>query len=153
MALWGAQDGLSPCHMLTVKVIRMRNVRQADRVSQTDCFVSLWLPTASHERLRTRTISNCPNPEWNETFSFQIQSQVKNVLELSVCDEDTLTPDDHLLTILYDLTKLCFRKKTHVKFPLNPEVGASVQALRLLPHEEQLVMSGAALRASLCVAK
>uniref|UniRef100_U6CU66 Phospholipase A2 n=1 Tax=Neovison vison TaxID=452646 RepID=U6CU66_NEOVI len=116
-----SEGGLSPCHMLTVKVIRMRNVRQADRVSQTDCFVSLWLPTASRERLRTRTISNCPNPEWNETFSFQIQSQVKNVLELSVCDEDTLTPDDHLLTILYDLTKLCFRKKTHVKFPLNPE--------------------------------
>lgn len=46
-------------------------------VSQTDCFVSLWLPTASREKLKTRTISNCPNPEWNETFSFQIQSQVK----------------------------------------------------------------------------
>ncbi|KAM5234921.1 cytosolic phospholipase A2 epsilon isoform 2-T2 [Ctenodactylus gundi] len=99
----------------------MRNVRQADVVSQTDCFVSLWLPTASRERLRTRTISNCPNPEWDETFSFQLQSQVKNMLELSVCDEDTVTPDDHLLTIFYDLSKLCFRKKTHMKFNLNPE--------------------------------
>lgn len=39
--------------------------------------MSLWLPTASHEKLRTRTISNCPNPEWNESFNFQIQSQVK----------------------------------------------------------------------------
>lgn len=75
------------------------------------------------------------------------------MLELSVCDEDTLTPDDHLLTVLYDLTKLCFRKKTHVKFPLNPEVGAGVQALSLLPHEEQLVMSGAALQVLLCVTK
>uniref|UniRef100_A0A3Q2HHE3 Phospholipase A2 n=1 Tax=Equus caballus TaxID=9796 RepID=A0A3Q2HHE3_HORSE len=121
VAPWGSQRGLFPCHLLTVRVIRMKNVRQADVVSQTDCFVSLWLPTASHDRLRTRTISNCPNPEWNETFTFQIQSQVKNVLELSVCDEDTVTPDDHLLTVLYDLTKLCFRKKTHVKFPLNPE--------------------------------
>lgn len=46
-------------------------------MSQTDCYVSLWLPTASHERLRTRTISNCPNPEWNESFNFQIQRQVK----------------------------------------------------------------------------
>ncbi|MBV96262.1 Cytosolic phospholipase A2 epsilon, partial [Eschrichtius robustus] len=44
-----------------------------------------------------------------------------NVLELSVCDEDTVTPDDHFLTVLYDLTKLCFREKTHVKFPLNTE--------------------------------
>ncbi|XP_010623061.1 cytosolic phospholipase A2 epsilon isoform X3 [Fukomys damarensis] len=121
LALCGSQEGLSPCHLLTVRVIRMKNVRQADLLSQTDCFVSLWLPTASQEKLRTRTISNCPNPEWNETFSFQIQSQVKNVLELSVCDEDAITPNDHLLIVLYDLSKLCFRKKVHVKFPLNPE--------------------------------
>ncbi|XP_048188334.1 cytosolic phospholipase A2 epsilon isoform X2 [Perognathus longimembris pacificus] len=117
----GSQEGQSPCHELTVRVIRMRNVRQADIVSQPDCFVSLWLPTASQEKWRTRTISNCPNPEWNESFSFQIQTQVKNVLELSVCDDDSVTPDDHLLTVLYDLAKLCNRKKTHVKFPLNPE--------------------------------
>ncbi|XP_012933904.1 cytosolic phospholipase A2 epsilon isoform X1 [Heterocephalus glaber] len=116
-----SQEGQSPCHLLTVRVIQMKNVRQADLLSQTDCFVSLWLPTASSEKVRTRTISNCPNPEWNETFSFQIQTQVKNVLELSVCDEDPITPNDHLLIVLYDLSKLCFRKKVHVKFPLNPE--------------------------------
>uniref|UniRef100_F6YUI7 Phospholipase A2 n=1 Tax=Ornithorhynchus anatinus TaxID=9258 RepID=F6YUI7_ORNAN len=123
--------GSSPCHLLSVTIIRMRNVRQADVVSQTDCFVTVWLPTASHEKRRTRTISNSSNPEWNETFRFQIQTRVKNVLELSVCDEDVLTPDDHLLTVLYDLTKLCFRKKTHIKFPLNPEVGAGCGGARL----------------------
>ncbi|ERE70807.1 cytosolic phospholipase A2 epsilon [Cricetulus griseus] len=95
--------------------------RRAMMVSQTDCFVTLWLPTASQEKLRTRTISNCLHPQWDESFTFQIQTQVKNVLELSVCDEDTLTPNDHLLTVLYDLSKLCLRNKTHVKFPLNPE--------------------------------
>ncbi|XP_074091271.1 cytosolic phospholipase A2 epsilon-like isoform X2 [Macrotis lagotis] len=116
-----SEDQSSPCHLLSVRIIRMKNVRQADVLSMTDCFVSLWLPTASHEKPRTRTISNCHNPEWNETFSFQIQCQVKNVLELSVRDEDSLTQDDHLLTVLYDLSKLCFRKRTHVKFPLNPE--------------------------------
>ncbi|XP_042639619.1 cytosolic phospholipase A2 epsilon [Orycteropus afer afer] len=121
LAACASEEVLSPCHLLTVRIIRMKNIRQADVLSQTDCFVSLWLPTASHERLKTKTIPNCPNPEWNETFIFQIQSQVKNILELSVCDEDTVTPDDHLLTVLYDLTKLCFRNKTHVKFPLNPE--------------------------------
>ncbi|XP_006066275.2 cytosolic phospholipase A2 epsilon isoform X1 [Bubalus bubalis] len=142
----GSQDGLSPCHLLTVRVIRMKNVRQADVVSLTDCFVSLWLPTASEKRLRTRTISNCRNPEWNETFSFQIQSQVKNVLELSVCDEDTVTPDDHLLTVLYDLTKLCFRKKTHVKFPLNTEGMEELEVEFLLEESpsppESLITNG-----------
>ncbi|XP_072818719.1 cytosolic phospholipase A2 epsilon isoform X3 [Vicugna pacos] len=142
----GSQEGLSPCHLLTVRVVRMKNVRQADLVSQTDCFVSLWLPTASRKRLRTRTISNCPNPEWNETFNFQIQSRVKNVLELSVCDEDTVTPDDHLLTVLYDLTKLCFRKKTHLKFPLNPEGMEELEVEFLLEESpsppESLITNG-----------
>uniref|UniRef100_A0A4X2KC25 Phospholipase A2 n=1 Tax=Vombatus ursinus TaxID=29139 RepID=A0A4X2KC25_VOMUR len=116
-----SEEQLFPCHLLSVRIIRMKNVRQADVLSLTDCFVSLWLPTASHEKQRTRTVSDCRNPEWNETFNFRIQCQVKNVLELSVCDEDSLTPDDHLLTVLYDLSKLCFRNRTHVKFPLNPE--------------------------------
>nr|XP_045380203.1 cytosolic phospholipase A2 epsilon isoform X2 [Camelus bactrianus] len=140
------EEELSPCHLLTVRVVRMKNVRQADLVSQTDCFVSLWLPTASCKRLRTRTISNCPNPEWNETFNFQIQSRVKNVLELSVCDEDTMTPDDHLLTVLYDLTKLCFRKKTHLKFPLNPEGMEELEVEFLLEESpsppESLITNG-----------
>lgn len=46
-------------------------------MSQTDCFVTLWLPTASREKVRTRTISNCKHPEWDESFTFQIQTQVK----------------------------------------------------------------------------
>ncbi|XP_006831956.1 PREDICTED: cytosolic phospholipase A2 epsilon [Chrysochloris asiatica] len=146
MAPWGSQEVQSSCHLLTVRIIRMKNVRQADVLSQTDCFVSLWLPTASHEKLRTKTISNCPNPEWNETFKFQIQSQVKNVLELSVCDEDTVTPDDHLLTVLYDLTKLCFREKTHVKFPLNPEGMEELEVEFLLEESpsapETLITNG-----------
>ncbi|KAM4829174.1 cytosolic phospholipase A2 epsilon isoform 1-T1 [Thomomys bottae] len=142
----GSQEGQYPCHELTVRIIRMKNVRQADVVSQPDCFVSLWLPTASQEKRRTRTISNCPNPEWNESFCFQIQTQVKNVLELSVCDDDTMTPDDHLLTVLYDLAKLCYRKKTHVKFPLNPEGMEELEVEFLLAESpcppETLITNG-----------
>lgn len=46
-------------------------------VSQADCYVSLWLPTATSERSRTKTVRNSDNPVWNETFYFRIQSQVK----------------------------------------------------------------------------
>lgn len=146
MAPCGFQEGPSPCHLLTVRVIGMKNVRQADILSQTDCFVTLWLPTASREKVRTRTISNCPHPEWDESFTFQIQTQVKNILELSVCDEDTLTPNDHLLTVLYDLSKLCLRNKTHVKFPLNPEGMEELEVEFLLAENlsspEMLITNG-----------
>uniref|UniRef100_A0A8C3QCK0 Phospholipase A2 n=1 Tax=Geospiza parvula TaxID=87175 RepID=A0A8C3QCK0_GEOPR len=49
----------------------------SNTVSQTDCYISLSLPTASPETVRTKTIKNCKDPVWNETFCFRIQSQVK----------------------------------------------------------------------------
>lgn len=52
-------------------------------VSQADCYVSLWLPTATCERSRTKTVRNSDNPVWNETFYFRIQSQVKVRSQLS----------------------------------------------------------------------
>jgi len=46
-------------------------------VTQSDCYVSLSLPTASVQHFRTKTVQNSKNPTWNETFHFTIQSQVK----------------------------------------------------------------------------
>ncbi|NXJ96221.1 PA24E phospholipase, partial [Corythaixoides concolor] len=105
----------------TVKIIRMRNLRKADLLSKTDCYVKLWLPTASCREGRTRTVRNCRNPVWNETFHFMIQSEVKNILELTVCDEDTFTPDDQLLTVRFDVAKIQPGEKVHLNFELNPE--------------------------------
>ncbi|XP_066472671.1 cytosolic phospholipase A2 epsilon-like [Tiliqua scincoides] len=95
-----------PCHLLSVRILRLRNLRRADALSQSDCYVSLWLPTATSEKARTKTINNCSNPVWNETFYYRIQSQVKNVLELSVYDEDTVSSDDLLFTLCLDISRL-----------------------------------------------
>uniref|UniRef100_A0A8C3KF65 Phospholipase A2 n=1 Tax=Calidris pygmaea TaxID=425635 RepID=A0A8C3KF65_9CHAR len=62
---------------LTVKIISMRNLHKADLLSQTDCYVKLWLPTASCREARTRTVRNSRNPVWNEAFHFMIQREVK----------------------------------------------------------------------------
>uniref|UniRef100_A0A672TQL7 Phospholipase A2 n=1 Tax=Strigops habroptila TaxID=2489341 RepID=A0A672TQL7_STRHB len=105
-----------------VKIIGMRNLRKADVLSQTDCYVKLWLPTASCQEARTRTVCNSRNPVWNETFLFMIQREVKNILELSVCDEDAFTPDDQLLTVSFDVAKVQPGEKVHLNFKLNPEV-------------------------------
>uniref|UniRef100_A0A8C0ELK0 Phospholipase A2 n=1 Tax=Bubo bubo TaxID=30461 RepID=A0A8C0ELK0_BUBBB len=107
---------------MIVKIISMRNLRKADLLSRTDCYVKLWLPTASCREARTRTVHNCRNPVWNETFQFMIQSEVKNILELTVCDEDTFTPDDQLLTVHFDVAKIQPGEKVHLNFELNPEV-------------------------------
>uniref|UniRef100_A0A8C8E8E7 Phospholipase A2 n=1 Tax=Otus sunia TaxID=257818 RepID=A0A8C8E8E7_9STRI len=91
-------------------------------VTQSDCYVSLSLPTASVQHFRTRTVQNSKNPTWNETFHFTIQSQVKNILELKVCDEDKVTQDDHLLTVFFDVSKIQLGENIQLSFQLNPQV-------------------------------
>lgn len=46
-------------------------------VTASDCYVTLWLPTASSHQLQTRTVKNCRNPVWNQSFHFRIHSQIK----------------------------------------------------------------------------
>ncbi|NXL96355.1 PA24E phospholipase, partial [Tyrannus savana] len=91
-------------------------------VTQSDCYVSLSLPTASVQHFRTKTVQNSKNPTWNETFHFTIQSQVKNILELKVCDEDSVTQDDHLLTVFFDVSKIQLGENIQLSFQLNPQV-------------------------------
>ncbi|XP_025889184.1 cytosolic phospholipase A2 epsilon-like [Nothoprocta perdicaria] len=116
-----SQTEPSPCNLLTVKVIQMRNARKADLFTQSDCYVSLRLPTASVQQFRTKTVRNSKNPTWNETFHFTIQSQVKNILELKVCDEDSTTQDDHLLTVFFDVSKIQLGENIQLCFQLNPQ--------------------------------
>ncbi|XP_039561093.1 cytosolic phospholipase A2 epsilon-like [Passer montanus] len=131
---------------LSVKIIGMRNLRKADLWSQTDCYVKLWLPTASCQEAQTRTVHNCRNPVWNETFHFVIQSEVKNILELTVCDEDTFTPDDHLMTVRFDVAKIQPGEKVHLSFELNPENREELEVEFLLDKipgvSERIITNG-----------
>ncbi|XP_061468782.1 cytosolic phospholipase A2 delta-like [Rhineura floridana] len=110
-----------PISLLSVKILQARNITIADILSGTDCYVTLWLPTASKEEARTQTVLNSNDPMWNETFYFTIQNQVKNILELRIYDEDLLTKDDLLFTVLFDVAEVSPGERFHVTFILNPE--------------------------------
>ncbi|NXH40763.1 PA24E phospholipase, partial [Dicaeum eximium] len=113
---------------------------------QTDCYVKLWLPTASCREAQTRTVHNCRNPVWNETFHFLIQSEVKNILELTVCDEDTFTPDDQLMTVRFDVAKIQPEEKVRLSFELNPENQEELEVEFLLENipgvSEKIITNG-----------
>ncbi|KFV86319.1 Cytosolic phospholipase A2 epsilon, partial [Struthio camelus australis] len=115
-------------------------------VSQTDCYVSLSLPTASSETVRTKTIKNCKDPVWNETFCFRIQSQVKNILEMKVYDENAVTKDDLLFTVLFDVAKIQLGETVHLTFQLNPQTQEVLEvefASETIPvSPEKLVNNG-----------
>ncbi|XP_009986930.1 PREDICTED: cytosolic phospholipase A2 epsilon-like [Tauraco erythrolophus] len=144
---WSAHENEEcPCCSLSVKIIRMRNLRKTDLFSQADCYVSLSLPTASPETVRTKTVKNCKDPVWNETFHFRIQSQVKNILELKVYDENAIAKDDLLFTVLFDVAKIQLGETVRLTFRLNPktqemlEVEFASESIPVPP--EKLVTNG-----------
>uniref|UniRef100_A0A8C3U007 Phospholipase A2 n=1 Tax=Catharus ustulatus TaxID=91951 RepID=A0A8C3U007_CATUS len=93
-------------------------------VTSSDCYVSLWLPSASPVKLQTKTIKNSDNPVWNETFYFRIQREVENILELAVCDEDSLSKDDMQFTVLFNVARIRPGETIRETFALKSEVRA-----------------------------
>ncbi|EHH63007.1 hypothetical protein EGM_15891 [Macaca fascicularis] len=115
-----------PYYDLQVKVLRATNIRNTDLLSKADCYVQLWLPTASPSPAQTRTVANCSDPEWNETFHYQIHDAVKNVLELTLYDKDILVSDQYS-QLLFDLRSLeCGQPHRH-SFPLNRQDSQELQ--------------------------
>ncbi|XP_019500442.1 PREDICTED: cytosolic phospholipase A2 zeta [Hipposideros armiger] len=111
---------------LQVKVLRARNIQGTDLLSKADCYVQLWLPTASPRHAQTRVVANCSDPEWNETFHYQIHSAVKNVLELTLYDKDVLSSNE-LSLLLFDLNSLKPGQPHRHTFPLNQQDSQELQ--------------------------
>ncbi|OWK09380.1 PLA2G4F [Cervus elaphus hippelaphus] len=111
-----------PYYDLQVKVLRAKNIQGTDLLSKADCYVQLWLPSASPSPARTRVVANCRDPEWNETFHYRIHGAVKNVLELTLYDKDILE-NDQLSLLLFDLRSLKPGQPHRHTFPLSQQVS------------------------------
>ncbi|XP_054825911.1 cytosolic phospholipase A2 epsilon-like [Eublepharis macularius] len=144
-------------NLLTVRVIRMRNLRTADELSQSDSYVTVRLPTASLNDARTKTFSNCRNPVWNETFFFRIQDVVKNIIELKVYDEDIPFSDDHLCTVLFDTSYLRPGKTFCYNFELNEKKDEQLEVeftMEYMPNIlECLATNGVVVSREICCLK
>ncbi|XP_051477973.1 cytosolic phospholipase A2 epsilon-like [Apus apus] len=149
------QEEMSPYSLLTVRILKLRNAHQTDFLSQSDCYVSLWLPTASDEKFHTKTIKNCRNPVWNESFYFRIQRQVKNILEITVSDDDIIRDDDHAI-VLFDVAKIPLGERVFTTFPLNPQTREGLEVEFVLesiwdPPETLLTNGAIVCREAACL--
>ncbi|XP_016067780.1 PREDICTED: cytosolic phospholipase A2 delta [Miniopterus natalensis] len=115
------QREASACWRLTVRVLEARGLGWTDVLSEADPYVVLQMPTAPGIKFKTKTVTNSSHPVWNESFSFLIQRQVKNVLELSVYDEDSVTEDDACFKFLYDISEVLPGKLLRKTFSLRPQ--------------------------------
>ncbi|XP_013013951.2 cytosolic phospholipase A2 zeta [Cavia porcellus] len=124
-----------PYYDLQVKVLRARNIQGTDLMSKADCYVQLSLPTASPSPTQTRTVANCSDPEWNETFCYQIHGAVKNVLELTLFDKDVLS-SDQLSLLLFDLRSLKPGQPHRHTFSLNQQDSQELQVEFILEESQ-----------------
>ncbi|XP_006883046.1 PREDICTED: cytosolic phospholipase A2 beta [Elephantulus edwardii] len=132
--------------LLTVRVLQAHSLPSRDLVTPSDCYVTVWLPTASSQRLQTRTVKNCRNPIWNQSFHFRIHSLLKNVVELKVFDQDLLTKDDPVLSVLFDVGTLRPGEFSRQNFSLSPQGEGLLEVEFRLQHltgcVEQLFSNG-----------
>ncbi|KAM6202502.1 cytosolic phospholipase A2 beta [Rhynchocyon petersi] len=132
--------------LLTIRVLQAHGLPSRDLVTPSDCYVTLWLPTASSHRLQTRTVRNCRNPIWNQSFHFRIHRLLKNIVELKVFDQDLLTKDDPVLSVLFDVGTLRPGEFRHQSFSLSPQSEERLEVEFRLQHltdcVERLVSNG-----------
>ncbi|XP_007933522.1 cytosolic phospholipase A2 beta [Orycteropus afer afer] len=132
--------------LLTIRVIQAHGLPSRDLMTPSDCYVTLWLPTASSHRLQTRTVKNCRSPIWNQSFHFRIHRQLKNVVELKVFDQDLLTKDDPVLSVLFDTGTLRAGEFRRQSFSLSPQgeerLEVEFRLQSLTDCAEQLVSNG-----------
>ncbi|XP_066133045.1 cytosolic phospholipase A2 zeta isoform X1 [Saccopteryx bilineata] len=132
---WSRWQETHPYYDLQVKVLRARNIQGTDLLSKADCYVRLWLPTVSPSHAQTRTIANCSDPEWNETFHYRIHGAVKNVLELTLYDKDVLD-SDKLSLLLFDLKSLKLGQCHRHTFLLNQQDSPELQVEFVLENSQ-----------------
>lgn len=133
---------LMPYWNLSVTVLRGTFSQSYDVLSKNDCYVTLKLPTASACCHHTKTVKNSNEPKWNETFHFRVHSGIKNILEFHMFDADKLTKDDHLSTILFDISNLtpgqkqtkCFMSDDERKGALWVEFEMTVSSEKPIPY-------------------
>eukprot|EP00466_Bigelowiella_natans_P005281 jgi/Bigna1/136794/aug1.36_g11502 len=96
-----------PIGVLTVRIISATNVPKLDILSESDPYVRLFIGADdSKEKGRnTRTIMNCPNPVWNESFTFKIVNATSS-LRIQLWDHDTISADELIGTSSIPLVSL-----------------------------------------------
>lgn len=115
-----------PYRKLSVRVIKAVNIHGNDIFSKPDCYVQLNLPTASAKPVSTKIINNSSNPQWDETFFFQVHTALTNVLELTMYDADMMK-DDIISKVLVDVESLKVGEKIHKNYILDKKAEALLE--------------------------
>ncbi|XP_035827713.1 uncharacterized protein LOC101850745 isoform X2 [Aplysia californica] len=95
----------TPCLILTVRVLRARNVTLGfrDYYDTPDPYINLVMRSSPEGRKSTTVKEDEPNPEWDESFTFFVNFTQANVLEISLMEYNLLWYHQVVGTVHFDL--------------------------------------------------
>ncbi|RUS84536.1 hypothetical protein EGW08_007705, partial [Elysia chlorotica] len=98
----------TPCLILTVTVIRGRNITMGfqDFYDTPDPFLKLVMKSSPEGKKWTTVKTDQTNPEWNETFTFYVNFQQANVLEINLMEYNSLWFNQLVGTVYFDLVNI-----------------------------------------------
>ncbi|GFN74045.1 cullin-3, partial [Plakobranchus ocellatus] len=98
----------TPCLILTVTVIRGRNITMGfqDLYDTPDPFLKLVMKSSPEGKKWTTVKTDQTNPIWNETFTFFVNFQQANVLEINLMEYNSLWFNQLVGTVYFDLVNI-----------------------------------------------
>mmetsp|Transcript_41896 Transcript_41896/g.51573 ORF Transcript_41896/g.51573 Transcript_41896/m.51573 type:complete len:251 (-) Transcript_41896:111-863(-) len=92
---------------LKVTVFKATNVDNKDGPNEeSDPFVEISINNGKQKK-RTKVKKNTKNPEWNETFEFDIKDAVKDKIYFDVYDKDLITKNEKIGTVAFKIIDIC----------------------------------------------
>ncbi|CAM6114039.1 unnamed protein product [Calypogeia fissa] len=104
---------------VTVTVMKADKLKNMEMVGKSDPYVVLYVRPLF--KLKTKVIDNNLNPEWNETFTLDVEDQETQALHFKVLDED-IGQDKVLGLVSYPLSKLVPDEAVKLQLPLLPSL-------------------------------
>lgn len=104
---------------LTVSIIRALSLKNMEMIGKSDPYVTAYVRVLF--KMETRVIDNNLNPEWNETFEFDVEDQETQALVLQVFDQD-IGSDKLLGVAIFPLAKLTAEESKELSLPLAPSL-------------------------------
>ncbi|CAO3634755.1 unnamed protein product [Cunninghamella echinulata] len=123
-----------PRGKITVNIESARNLMAADKNGLSDPFVHVRLN--HHTLYKTRAIKKTLDPEWNESFQFELTNPKESVLEYIVKDYNRFSHSVELGTYQQDhntFKELVAAKRLNQKIPLQPQ-GEMIIRMEFSPH-------------------
>ncbi|KAK9409742.1 Phospholipase A2 [Crotalus adamanteus] len=130
------------------------NTRSVECNTTESCFcdeVSLQVETPSDK-------DNTGNVECNRRESHtSYEASLQNILEITICDEDSPFSDEELCTVTFDIANLQIEERVCKHFELNKEKNELLDVEFYLEHisdmSENLISNGVLLSRELCCLK